>query len=309
MGDNSEALAQIGDEAGGGFTGDTAIIEAILSDLDKTFPQALNQASKNYIEGLVQDWGSAPYTLGVYSYPKLETAISSEDNKRRHLKVPVADNRIFFAGEATHETHPATVVGALHEGERAAKEVHSKNGSPNNPPVLSYSGLDIQMLPATSCKAADPATSIQLQSREFGLTNTKSEGNISITCQINYEANRKVIYSCPNACCPASEFSDDAVCAQVLTTVQRDKATEVLSLILRVSNLDSNSKVLSCELHEYIGEALNDSLSSETTLSGDGTGTINWNNWRPANNLTNYTITCDLPPQTAITSIETRAVY
>ena len=37
---------------------------------------------------------------------------------------------------ATHETHPATVVGALHEGERAANKVHSVNGVPNNPPSL-----------------------------------------------------------------------------------------------------------------------------------------------------------------------------
>jgi hypothetical protein len=31
-------------------------------------------------------------------------------------------------------------VGALHEGERAANEVHIVNGSPNNPPALSSGG-------------------------------------------------------------------------------------------------------------------------------------------------------------------------
>ena len=309
MGDNSEALAEIGVKVGGGPIGDIAIIEAILNDLDKTFPQALNQASKNFVEGLVQDWGSAPYVLGVYSYPKLETSLSAEDNKRRALKVPIAGNRIFFAGEATHETHPATVVGALQEGERAAKEVHSINGAPKNPPLLSYSGLDTKIIPASSCKALDPATSNQLQSKESGITNTKSIGNISITCPITYEANRRVIYSCLNSCCPESEFSEDAVCAQVLTSVERDKATEVMSFILEVSNLSSNSRLVSCQLNEYFGRKLNDSLHNQVNLSGNGTGTISWNNWRPANNLTNYSITCDLPSQTAITHLETRAVY
>ena len=136
MGKNSEELSQISAEAGGDTAGDDAIIEAILADLDNTFPQAQNQASSNFIEGLVQDWGSAPYTLGAYSYPKIETFVSNQDNKRRELKTPVAESRIFFAGEATHETHPATVVGALHEGERAANKVHSVNGVPNNPPSL-----------------------------------------------------------------------------------------------------------------------------------------------------------------------------
>jgi monoamine oxidase len=136
MGDNSAALSDIGAQAGGGSTGDQAIIDAILTDLDNTLPQALGQASEHFIDALVQDWGSAAYTLGAYSYPKVETFLSAEDNKRRDLKAPVANNRIFIAGEATHETHPATVVGALHEGERAALAVHSVNGVPNNPPVL-----------------------------------------------------------------------------------------------------------------------------------------------------------------------------
>jgi hypothetical protein len=69
----------------------------------------------------------------------VETRPSLTENQRRLLKTPVADDRIFIAGEATHETHPATVVGALHEGERAALQVHDVNGSPGNPPTLSAS--------------------------------------------------------------------------------------------------------------------------------------------------------------------------
>jgi hypothetical protein len=92
------------------------------------------------IEGVVQNWGTHPYTLGVYSYPKVGTYTTANDSSRLDLQVPVADNRIFFAGEGSHNTHPATVVGALHEGQRAANEVVAFNGNPNNPPPLPGSG-------------------------------------------------------------------------------------------------------------------------------------------------------------------------
>ena len=136
MGDNAAALNDIAANAGGGAAGNTAIINAILADLDATFPQAPNGATANYIEGVVQNWGTHPYTLGVYSYPKVGTYTTVNDSSRLDLQVPVADNRIFFAGEGSHKTHPATVVGALHEGERAANDVVSFNGNPNNPPPL-----------------------------------------------------------------------------------------------------------------------------------------------------------------------------
>ncbi len=140
MGDNATTLIGLADAAGGGAAGDEAIIEAILADLDATLPQAPDEASANYIEGIVQNWGSEPYTLGAYSYPMVGTYSSSAESKRRDLQVPVADDRIFFAGEGTHHTHPSTVVGALHEGERAAIEVHAVNGNPNDPPPLPSDG-------------------------------------------------------------------------------------------------------------------------------------------------------------------------
>jgi len=136
MGDNAAALNDIAANEGGGTAGDAAIIDAVLADLDATFPQAPNGATVNYIEGVVQNWGTHPYTLGVYSYPKVGTYTTADDSSRRDLQVPVADNRIFFAGEGSHNTHPATVVGALHEGERAANDVNSVNGNPNKPPPL-----------------------------------------------------------------------------------------------------------------------------------------------------------------------------
>jgi len=135
MGDNALALTGLAETAGGGAAGDEAIVNAILADLDATFPGEENPATAHYIEGIVQNWGAAPYTLGAYSYAMVGTFESADQNRRRDLQVPVAEDRIFFAGEATHVTHPATVVGALHEGERAALAVAAVNGNPGNPPT------------------------------------------------------------------------------------------------------------------------------------------------------------------------------
>ena len=107
-----------------------------MADLDATFPQAPNEATANYVEGIVQNWGADPYTRGAYSYPMVGTYLTAADSKRRDLQDSVAGDRIFFAGEGSHTTHPATVPGALHEGERAANAVHAVNGAPNNPPAL-----------------------------------------------------------------------------------------------------------------------------------------------------------------------------
>jgi hypothetical protein len=144
MGDNAKMLNEIAEAAGGGEDGDVAIVEAILFDLDSTLPKATPEgeaATYNYTyESVVQNWGAHPYTLGAYSYPKVGTYTTASDNLRADLQVPVANNRIFFAGEGTHVTHPATVVGALHEGERAANHVHAVNGNPNDPPPLPDGG-------------------------------------------------------------------------------------------------------------------------------------------------------------------------
>ena len=136
MGDNASTLNDVAEAAGGGTAGDEAIISAILEDLDGTLPQAPGRATETYLEGIVQNWGAAPYTLGAYSYPMVGTYTTGNQSKRKDLQDPVADDRIFFAGEASHNTHPSTVPGALHEGERAANTVHLVNGSPNNPPDM-----------------------------------------------------------------------------------------------------------------------------------------------------------------------------
>ncbi len=136
MGDNAAALNDLSINAGGGAAGDAAIIAAVLADLDGTFPAAPGGATANYVDSIVQNWGGDPYTLGAYSFAIVGTYTTANNSKRKDLQDPVANNRIFFAGEASHTTHPSTVPGAIHEGERAANEVDSVNGIPNNPPPL-----------------------------------------------------------------------------------------------------------------------------------------------------------------------------
>lgn len=67
---------------------------------------------------LVTRWNSDIYARGSYSYVGAESSGKDYDV----LGQPV-DHKIFFAGEATCRTHPATVHGAYMSGLRAAAEV------------------------------------------------------------------------------------------------------------------------------------------------------------------------------------------
>ncbi|MEZ4707924.1 MAG: NAD(P)/FAD-dependent oxidoreductase [Caldilineaceae bacterium] len=62
-------------------------------------------------------WESDPFALGSYSFQK----VGCELEDRQRLAAPV-DNRLFFAGEATHPHYFATVHGAYETGVRAARE-------------------------------------------------------------------------------------------------------------------------------------------------------------------------------------------
>ena len=62
-------------------------------------------------------WAADPWALGSYSH-----ALPGHMGDRAVLAAPVED-RIFFAGEATHATFYSTVHGAWLSGERAADEV------------------------------------------------------------------------------------------------------------------------------------------------------------------------------------------
>src|SRR5262249_2380275 len=72
----------------------------------------------------VHDWLSDPFSRGAYSY-----VTAGAQSARRELAAPIRDT-LFFAGEAT-DPEGGTVTGALHRGERAAREAPEGLGGPS----------------------------------------------------------------------------------------------------------------------------------------------------------------------------------
>ncbi len=64
------------------------------------------------------DWAHDPHVMGALSYTPV-----GRSHARSDLKVPI-DGKIFFAGEATSISAPASLHGAYNEGLRAADEIH-----------------------------------------------------------------------------------------------------------------------------------------------------------------------------------------
>ncbi len=63
-------------------------------------------------------WHIDPFAYGAYSHIPPGVTGRAHDE----LAKPVGD-RLFFAGEATNRTYPATLHGAFLSGERAAQEI------------------------------------------------------------------------------------------------------------------------------------------------------------------------------------------
>ena len=70
-------------------------------------------------------WQSDPWSFGSYSY----VPAAASFKQYAELARPIGE-RIFFAGEATHDEYPATVHGAYLSGVRAAREVAASVGHP-----------------------------------------------------------------------------------------------------------------------------------------------------------------------------------
>ncbi|KAI1618012.1 lysine-specific histone demethylase 1 [Exophiala viscosa] len=83
------------------------------------------------LESIVTRWGSDRFARGTYSFVAAEARPGDYDL----IAAPIQN--LFFAGEATIATHPATVHGAYLSGLRAANEVfESMVGSLPIPPTL-----------------------------------------------------------------------------------------------------------------------------------------------------------------------------
>ena len=109
MGEKAEYLSALGEGA----------LDVVLAELDLFYDGA---ATEKFVESKIIDWIKEPFVKGVYSYPTPGTFESEYVSKRLDLAEPV-DCKVFFAGEATSNNHPATVHGALESGARAAAEI------------------------------------------------------------------------------------------------------------------------------------------------------------------------------------------
>ena len=86
------------------------VMTALRTAYGQSFPEPRSS--------LVTRWRSNPMTRGSYSH--LVPGGTADD--RRTLGAPV-DNKLFFAGEATHPNYPATVHGAYLSGIREAERI------------------------------------------------------------------------------------------------------------------------------------------------------------------------------------------
>jgi monoamine oxidase len=107
-------------EVGGGFgrelsaQGDKAMVDFAVEWLAGLFGAGV-KAAVNRTQ--VTRWNAEPWTLGAFS-----AAVPGGQWARKALMEPVRD-RVYFAGEAVHETMWGTVGGAWESGERAANAV------------------------------------------------------------------------------------------------------------------------------------------------------------------------------------------
>lgn len=94
---------------------DEALVNELVSILARIHQK---ESLPRPVQSMVSRWRQDPLICGSYSYIGPEA--TGEDYDRLSESV---DQKLFFAGEATCRTHPATVHGAYMSGLRAASEV------------------------------------------------------------------------------------------------------------------------------------------------------------------------------------------
>ena len=128
--------------------------------------------------------------------------------------------------------------------------------------------------PGSSCRAADPAKSIKLQSRESGLTNTDSDP-LDIICPITIETNSG----------NGNEWR----------------------IYLDIANEGTNDFSLSCIAYEYEGLTKKSAIEKNIDLKVTNenvpvTADLSWD-INPSTYATSYAISCTLPSQGVIQAI------
>lgn len=92
--------------------GERAAADAVLTALKSAMGDGIG---RRLVKSAMTSWASDPLTLGAYAMARPGAAAS-----RRRLGQPL-DDRLFFAGESTHPTMPATLHGAYLSGMEAAR--------------------------------------------------------------------------------------------------------------------------------------------------------------------------------------------
>ncbi|MEM0982139.1 MAG: FAD-dependent oxidoreductase, partial [Cyanobacteria bacterium P01_H01_bin.58] len=95
------------------FTDDQIVDQAM-----QTLRRLYGETIPNPTDVQITRWLRDPFARCSYSFP----TVGMTDETRADLAAPI-DNRVFFAGEATHSGYPATVHGAYLSGQRAAKQL------------------------------------------------------------------------------------------------------------------------------------------------------------------------------------------
>ncbi|KAI5846870.1 flavin-containing amine oxidoreductase-domain containing protein [Tricharina praecox] len=108
------------------FDTDENIIEEATAALQKMYPDKVVPPPT---ETIITRWRKDPFSRGSYSYVGQEATAEDYD-----LMAKPVGNNLYFAGEATCKSHPATVHGAYISGLRAAAEVVTSILGPIQPP-------------------------------------------------------------------------------------------------------------------------------------------------------------------------------
>lgn len=93
---------------------DNVWVDTAMSELSNVFGQTIPQPQRF----LTTRWLQDPFSSGSYSY--IPVGATGEDHD---VLAESIDDQLFFAGEATHREHPATVHGAYLSGIREAEKV------------------------------------------------------------------------------------------------------------------------------------------------------------------------------------------
>lgn len=94
---------------------DERIAEAVMTELRRLY----GDRAAEPVQVQVTRWQDDPYARGAYAFPKVGSALDSQDA----LATPVAGGVLHLAGEATWTDDPATVTAAIHSGHRAAERI------------------------------------------------------------------------------------------------------------------------------------------------------------------------------------------